>query len=157
MPQSRMDSATRVMRARTPDSRSAVPIEAVEVLGGHDVGGGHGPVGRDFHVLLLEDDAALEVLDDGVAELPDDLVVGGDAGAGKETVEGEAGGPGGVGGGVGRRLCVCVIGNGRHGEVLLLNLMKNSSFCLTVRPRVGGHEFSFRALIVVPELKVGRQ
>src|ERR1700743_3697338 len=26
MPQSRMDSATRVMRARTPDSRSAVPL-----------------------------------------------------------------------------------------------------------------------------------
>ena len=26
MPQSRMDSATRVMRARTPDSRSSVPL-----------------------------------------------------------------------------------------------------------------------------------
>ena len=56
-------------------------VEAVEVFGGDDVGRGHGPVGGDLDVLLLEDDLALEVLDDGVAELPDDLVVGGDAGA----------------------------------------------------------------------------
>src|SRR6185312_3191093 len=26
--------------------------QAVEVLAGHDVGGGHGPVGGDFHILL---------------------------------------------------------------------------------------------------------
>ena len=94
MPQSRMDSATRVMRARTPDSRSSVPFEAVEVLAGDDVGRGHGPVGGDFDVLLLEDGAALVVLDDGVAELPDDLVVGGDAGFGEVAGEGKTGGVG---------------------------------------------------------------
>ena len=94
MPQSRMDSATRVMRARTPDSRSSRADEAVEVLGGDDVGRGHGPVGGDLDVLLLEDGLALEVLDDGVAELPDDLVVGGDAGAGEVAREGKTRGAG---------------------------------------------------------------
>ena len=49
---------------------------AVQILGGDDVGGGHGPVGGDFNVLLLEDGAALVVLDDGVAQLPCDLVEG---------------------------------------------------------------------------------
>ena len=49
---------------------------AVEVLAGDDVGRGHGPVGGDFDVLLLEDELALPVLDDGVAELPGDLVEG---------------------------------------------------------------------------------
>ncbi len=72
-------------------------VEAVEIFGGHDVGGGHGPVGGDLDVLLLEDGLALEVLNDGVAELPDDLVVGGDAGAGEMTIEGEARGARGEG------------------------------------------------------------
>ncbi len=69
-------------------------VEAVEVLAGDDVGRGHGPVGGDFDVLLLEDGAAFVVLDDGVAELPDDLVVGGDAGAGEVAGEGKTGGAG---------------------------------------------------------------
>ncbi len=65
---------------------------AVEVLGGDDVGRGDGPVGGDFDVLLLEDEAAFEVLDDGVAELPGELVVGVDAGLGEVAREVEAGG-----------------------------------------------------------------
>jgi hypothetical protein len=64
---------------------------AVEVLRGDDVGGGHRPVGGDLDVLLLEDGAALVVLDDGVAQLPGDLVEGRDAGAGEVAREGEAG------------------------------------------------------------------
>ena len=72
-------------------------VEAVEIFRGDDVGRGHGPVGGNLDVLLLEDDLALEVLDDGVAKLPDDLVVGGDAGAGEVALEGEARGAGGVG------------------------------------------------------------
>ena len=95
-------------------------VEAVEVLGGDDVGRGHGPVGGDLDVLLLEDDLALEVLDDGVAELPDDLVVGGDAGFGEVAIKVEARGAGGEGrrrsevGGV--VLALGLIGYGRHGE-----------------------------------------
>src|SRR5208283_774566 len=68
---------------------------AVQILGGDDVGGGHGPVGGDFNVLLLEDGAALVVLDDGVAQLPCDLVEGRDAGTGEVAREREAGGAGG--------------------------------------------------------------
>ncbi len=64
--------------------------EAVEVFGGDDVGRGHGPVGGHFDVLLLEDELALPVLDDGVAELPGDLVVGAEAGLGEEAAEVEA-------------------------------------------------------------------
>ncbi len=98
-------------------------VEAVEVLGGHDVGGGHGPVGPvggDLDVLLLEDGLALEVLDDGVAELPDDLVIGGDAGAGEVAVEGQTGGlwvkcRSGLVRGRGAG-CVALIWDGRHGR-----------------------------------------
>src|SRR6202000_1148995 len=76
--------------------------KAVEIFGGDDVGRGHGPVGGNFDVALLEDGLALVVLDDAVAELPDDLVVGGHAGAGEVAREGEAGPTrGGVGGGGG--------------------------------------------------------
>jgi hypothetical protein len=75
---------------------------AVEVLAGDDVGRGDGPVGGDFDGLLLEDELALPVLDDGVAELPGDLVEGVDAGGGEVAREGQtgvgAGGRGGVGG-----------------------------------------------------------
>ncbi len=63
---------------------------AVEVLGRDDVGRGHGPGGRGLDVLLLKDDLALEVLNDGVAELPGELVEGGDAGLGEVAVELEA-------------------------------------------------------------------
>ena len=62
----------------------------MEIFGGHDVGGGHRPVGGDLDVLLLEDGLAFEVLNDGVAQLPDDLIVRGDAGAGEMTIEDEA-------------------------------------------------------------------
>ena len=72
-------------------------VEAVEILRGDDVRRGHRPVGRNLNILLLEDGLALEVLNDGVAELPDDLVVGGDAGLGEVAIEGEAGGAGGKG------------------------------------------------------------
>ena len=98
-------------------------VEAVEILGRDDVGGGHGPVGGDFDVLLLEDGFALVVLDDGVAKLPDGFVERGDTSAGEVTREGEAGG-GGVregclrelgGGGAGG-----LVGDGCHGGMLLL-------------------------------------
>ena len=99
----------------------------MEVLRGDDVGRSHGPVGGDFDVLLLEDDLALEVLDDGVAELPDDLVVGGDAELGEVAIEGEAGGAGskgrrglevaglGTGLGLAENLIRGLVGDGRHG------------------------------------------
>ena len=79
MPQSRIDSATRVISARTPDSRSAVPIspcryfDATMLVAVIDQSAG------DLHVLLLEDQLALPVLDHGVAQLPLHLVVRGDA------------------------------------------------------------------------------
>ncbi len=76
---------------------------AVEVLGGDDVGRGHGPGGGRLDVLLLEDDLALEVLDDGVALFPGELVEGGDAGLGEVAGEFQAAGAlqAGVGGGLG--------------------------------------------------------
>ena len=61
----------------------------------------------ELDVLLLEDGAALVVLNDGVAQLPCDLVEGRDAGAGevaREERPGGAGGGAGSGGGRGRRL-----------------------------------------------------
>ena len=63
---------------------------AVEVLAGDDVGRGDGPVGGDFDGLLLEDELAFEVLDDGVAELPGEFVEGVDAGLGEVAREVEA-------------------------------------------------------------------
>ena len=80
MPQSRMDSATRVMRARTPDSRSGGADLAVEVFGGKRCWlAVMDQSAVDFDGLLLKDGAAFVVLDDGVAQLPGDLVEGGDA------------------------------------------------------------------------------
>ena len=98
-------------------------VEAMEILGGHDVGGGHGPVGRDLDVLLLEDGLALEVLNDGVTEFPGDLVEGGDAGLGVLASKAQTRGArmvvrrglvGVLRGGMG------LVGDGRHGEKLLL-------------------------------------
>ncbi len=60
---------------------------AVQVLAGHDVGGGHRPVFGGLDVLLLEDHAALGVGDLGEAEFPLDLVVGRDAGLGEIALE----------------------------------------------------------------------
>ncbi len=78
----------------------------VQILAGHDVGRGHGPVFGDFDVFLFEDHAAVGVGDLGEAEIPLEFVVGGDAGLGEEAAEGQAGGglPGvrGDGGGWGR-------------------------------------------------------
>ena len=74
---------------------------AVKVFAGDDVGGGDGPVGGDFYGLLLEDEAAFEVLDDGVTKLPGELVEGVDAGLGEVTREVQAGGGAGVTGGSG--------------------------------------------------------
>ncbi len=65
---------------------------AVQIFAGHDVGGGHGPVFGDFHLLLLEDHIALGVGDLSEAKFPFDFVVRGDAGLGEEAAEGEAGG-----------------------------------------------------------------
>ena len=59
----------------------------MKVLRRDDVGRGHGPVGGHLDVLLLEDQLALEVLDDGVTELPRDFIEGRDAGAGEMTLE----------------------------------------------------------------------
>jgi hypothetical protein len=64
---------------------------AVKVLAGHDVGGGHRPVFRDFDVLLLEDHVALGIGDLSGTEFPFDLVVRGDARRGEEATEGEHG------------------------------------------------------------------
>ncbi len=64
---------------------------AVQIFGGHDVGGGHRPVFGDFDVFLFEENAALGVGDGGGAEFPFDFVVGGDAGLGEKTAEGQAG------------------------------------------------------------------
>ena len=64
--------------------------QPVQIFRGDDVGGGHAPVGGALDVFLLEDELSLPVLDDGVAELPLDLVVGADAGGGEVAVEGEA-------------------------------------------------------------------
>ena len=76
---------------------------AVQVLAGDDVGRGDRPVAGDFDVLLLEDEVALEVLDDGVAEFPLEFVIGVDAGLGEVAGEVEAWGDGagevGAGGG----------------------------------------------------------
>ena len=49
---------------------------AVEILADDDVGGGLGPIRRDFDVALLEDDGALVVADGGGAQLPSDFVIG---------------------------------------------------------------------------------
>ena len=67
----------------------------MEVFRRDDVGRGHRPVGGDFDVALLEDEIALEVLNDGVAELPRDFVEGVNAGAREVAVESEAHGTGG--------------------------------------------------------------
>jgi hypothetical protein len=60
---------------------------AVQILAGHDVGGGHGPVFGDFDVFLLEDHVALGVGDLGQAEIPFNFVVGGHAGLGEQAAE----------------------------------------------------------------------
>ena len=65
-------------------------VETMQILAGDDVGRGDGPVGGDFDVALLEDELALPVLDDGVAALPGDLVVGRDPGGGEVAGKGEA-------------------------------------------------------------------
>ena len=70
MPQSRMDLGDAGDEGADAGLALGGAVEAVEVLGGDDVGRGHGPVGGDLDVLLLEDGLALEVRDDGVAELP---------------------------------------------------------------------------------------
>ena len=48
----------------------------VQILRGHDIGGGHRPVEGDFDIALLEDGVALGVGDGGGAALPLDFVVG---------------------------------------------------------------------------------
>ena len=100
----------------------------VEVLGGDDVGRGHGPVGGDLDVLLLEDDLALEVLNDGVAELPDDLVEGRDAGACEVAREGEPRGALGLRW-IGRRCWWSGLESSPWGSFLLLvlNLMPGAA------------------------------
>src|SRR5581483_10720173 len=62
----------------------------VEILAGHDIGGGHGPVFGDLNIFLLEDHVALGVSDRGGALFPFDLVVGVHAGLGEQAAEGEA-------------------------------------------------------------------
>jgi hypothetical protein len=49
---------------------------AAEVLRDDDVGGELRPSGRNLHIVLLEDDLALLVLDDGAAPLPLDALEG---------------------------------------------------------------------------------
>ncbi len=94
LPQRVMVSATREMRARTPDSRSGLVGNAelaVEIFAGDDVGRGHGPVFGGLDVALFEDDFAGHVGDGGGAAFPLDLVVGRDAGLGKAAGKAEAG------------------------------------------------------------------
>ncbi len=52
------------------------PHLAVKVFTGDDVGGGLGPIDRDFDVPLLEDDRAFVVADGGGPSLPVELIVG---------------------------------------------------------------------------------
>ena len=97
---------------------------AVKILAGDDVGRGDGPVGGDFDGLLLEDEAAFEVLDDGVAELPGEFVEWVDAGLGEVAREVEAGGgavlAGSSGGGGGGLLgCGAGVDHVGHGVVPL--------------------------------------
>ena len=80
MPQSAMVSTTRCTSCATLRLALRRAQLAVEVLAGDDVGGGLRPVGRHFHVALLEDHRAFVVADGGGARLPGDLVVGGLAG-----------------------------------------------------------------------------
>ena len=103
---------------------------AVEVLGGDDVGRGHGPVDGDLDVLLLEDDLAAHVIDGGGAALPLDLVVGRDAGFGELAGELEAGGGSGPGGGGGRGLCCGLRGLG-HWRLLRVRTDSFGDRCLS--------------------------
>ena len=60
----------------------------MEVLAGDDVGGGHRPGAGTSTLLLLEDELALPVLDDGgVALFPGELVEGRDAELGEVAFE----------------------------------------------------------------------
>ncbi len=52
----------------------------VKVFARHDIGGGLRPIGRHFHIALLEDDRAFVVADGSGPQLPVDEVVRGDAG-----------------------------------------------------------------------------
>jgi hypothetical protein len=94
---------------------------AVEVLGRDDVGRGDRPVAGDLDRLLLEDELALEVLDDGVAKLPCNLIEGVDARAREVAREGQARSSGRVRGGREGRLG-CGAGDGGgvfgHGQYL---------------------------------------
>src|SRR5206468_3540290 len=91
---------------------------AMKVLRRDDVGGGHRPVSRDLDIFLLKDGPALEVLNDGIAELPDDLVERGHSGAGKVAREGKSRGALAGSGGLVRGFGAGgLVGNRRHGEV----------------------------------------
>src|SRR5947209_12138252 len=55
------------------------PQRPMQVLAGHNVDGGHGPVFGRLHVLLLEDAVAFGISDAGGAQLPLVFILGGDA------------------------------------------------------------------------------
>ena len=80
-------SADELASTPFPFTRIQYPVE---VLGGDDVGGHLGQARRDFHVLLFENDLALFVADDGIANLPFNGVIGGNPWFGERSVESEA-------------------------------------------------------------------
>ena len=63
---------------------------SMQILTGHNIGGGHRPILGNFDIFLLEDGVALGVRDQGGALLPFDFVVGGNASLGEKAMEGEA-------------------------------------------------------------------
>ena len=63
---------------------------SMQILTGHNIGGGHRPILGNFDIFLLEDRVALGVRDQGGALLPFDFVVGRNAGLGEKAMEGEA-------------------------------------------------------------------
>ena len=77
-----------------PNSRLPLrsPNLPMQVLRGNNIGRRHGPVRRHLHVLLFEDRPTLVVLNDGVAQLPGDLVKRRDARACKVARERKSGG-----------------------------------------------------------------
>jgi hypothetical protein len=87
-----MVSATRSIIWRTERSRSGVPMVPAEVLLGHDRGGVHRPGRGELDAELLEGRRAVApVLDDGVTQLPLELVVRVGARGGEVAVEAQPG------------------------------------------------------------------
>src|SRR5262249_35305741 len=82
------DAVDELLEAPLPLRRAD---RAAEVLGGHDVGGIHGPEIGELHSVLLEVDRAVTpVGHDDIAAFPGDLVVGMDSLAGLDALDRES-------------------------------------------------------------------